>query len=246
MSDFTNLLVKSSPPDSHTLYQTDLLDIQIANSKAEIKSIADQIAMSKNLSVIDFSECEDLLKETGFIGKNDSLIFSKTDWDSSLKTGNLINVNETELDSVSYSLYTTSGMKVDMNLCSSTTTNIMMHLKNLNTTTNSNITAYDIHDVNSPYYNDRCIVIGENETTMATVDDKRENFDNLNYTCSGDCEFQKINTTNGYLSCDCNSSISDYEISPQYGRVILKVLENTNIEILKCYNQIFIFVNIIF
>ena len=197
--------------------------------------------MAKNLSLIDFASCEAIFKEKGIIGQNETITFSKTDWDSSLKTNSLDNVNKTGLNSVSYILYSSKGQKLDLSVCANTTTKIQMKLQDLNLTTNSNITAYDLHDVNSPYYNDRCIKIGFNESTIATVDDKRENFDNLNYTCSGDCEFEKINTTNGYLSCDCNASISSLEVAPEYGKLILKILESTNIEILKCYTVAFSF-----
>jgi len=233
-------MVNSNISNNELLYQTDLLTIQIGDSSPETKAQSDLENIQKKLSVIDFSSCEHFLKDNGYIKQNDSLKYSKTDWNSNLKLNDLENENSTDISSMTYSLYTQSGKSIDMNICSDSTTNVKIHLKNINIPS-SNFTEFDLYNVNSPYYNDRCLTITKNET-QATIEDKRSQFDSLNYTCSGQCTFQSINTTNGYLTCDCNTSLSNIEVAPEYGQVLLKVLKSTNIYIVACFQVAFSFV----
>ena len=125
-----------------------------------------------------------------------------------------------------------------MSLCSTTMTNIQMYLGDLNLNSNE---TYNF-DVKSSYYNDICTPMYKNETSIATINDKRENFDSKNYTCSGQCSFVNINTSSDYITCSCNSSISNIEVAPEFGKVILETFNNTNIMILECYQEFFLYV----
>jgi len=178
----------------------------------------------------------------GAIAQNDSIIFSKTDWDSDLKTGNQKNENSTLIDSVSYSLFSMQGIKIDMNLCNSTQTNIKIQLKGYNNTKNG---SDDLFDVNSAFYNDRCLPISSN-LSAATIDEKRAQFDNLNYTCGGTCTFQAIDPKTNYISCNCNSSLSNIEVTAEFGKIFLTTLESLNIMIVGCFYDFILYVINIF
>ena len=190
--------------------------------------------------MIDFSSCEQLLKDTNIINQNDTLKFSKIDWSSDTKTSSLQNENTTNLDAVSYSLYTLNGTKIDMNLCKNTTTQIQMYIGGINSTLN--VTGYNPYDVNDDYYSDICRPMSINDTS-ATLNDKRNSFPDLNYTCSSGCSYQQINVSTGYLSCNCNSSMANSQMAPEYGKVILDILNSTNIFILECYQTFLLFVS---
>ena len=220
------------------MLQTDLLSIQISNSDPEVKAKADYDSLVRNLSLIDFSACEHHLKDINLIDKNDSLTFSKIDWDADLKTNSLNNTNSTDLNSVSYSLYTMNGLKLNISLCSDTLTNVQMHLGDLKLNPNE---TYNF-DVNSSYYNDICTPMYKNESSIGTINDKRENVDSNNFTCGGDCTYVNINVSTEYITCSCNSSMSNVEVAPEFGKVILKVINNTNIMVLECYQQFLSFV----
>jgi len=241
LNNFTDFIVSANNSTNISkIYETDYFSLQISSSISDIKAKADQAAIFKNLSLIDFSSCEQHLKDINVIKQNDSLRFSKIDWNADTKSNSLINENITNLDSISYSLYTLSGEKIDMNLCKDTTTTILMHIGDFNISLNT--TGYNPYDVSDDYYNDQCRPMLANDTS-ATLNDKRNSFPDLNYTCSQGCTYQKINVSNGYLSCNCNSSLANSEIAPEYGKVILNILNSTNIFILECYHTFLLYVN---
>ena len=71
--------------------------------------------------------------------------------------------------------------------------------------------GYDIYDPNSPYYTDRCIPILKN-SSKTTILSRREEFDNITIECGTGCIFNGINTTTGYLNCQCLVKINSNEI----------------------------------
>ena len=243
VNKYTDILV-SSPSASNTsmLYQSDYLNVQISSSAQTDKDRTDSQSIAHNLSLINFQDCENLLRSTGVINKTDTIKFSKTDWSSALKTQQ---TNATsDMDSVSYSLYTGTGKKLDMNLCASTTTSISMHLNGLDKLNISKITDYNPYDLESPFYTDICMPIPINQTA-ATLDEKRKTFNSLGFICSAGCQFKSINIETGYLNCKCNSSNTDAH-APEYGEIFATVLNSTNIDIVKCYKVFLSMVIIIF
>ena len=83
INNFTDNLVSSNNSTNVSkIYETDYLSLQIASSDSDIKAQADQEAIFKNLSLIDFSSCEQHLKDINVINQNDSIKFSKIvlDW----------------------------------------------------------------------------------------------------------------------------------------------------------------------
>jgi len=127
-----------------------------------------------------------------------------------------------------------------MNLCKNKTTEIQMHINGLNIT-DLNITDYNPYDINDDYYSDLCRPMSKNETS-ATLNDKRGSFPDTNYTCSKDCSYQNIKPSTGYLSCMCDASLANNQIAPEYGKVMLDILNSTNILIIECYKTFLIFV----
>ena len=229
---FTEKIIASNLNSLENLnFKTDYVNIQIGNSTATSKFQADLDALSDNKSIINFDECEQYLKEIGYIKKNESLIYSKTDW-TDLQTSNTSSVKPAG-NTVSYNLFTKSGQKVDMNLCANIPVQISIKLKGLDF---KNLTNQDAYNISSDLYNDICLPIIKNDS--ANINDVRSGFDNLNYTCSGHCVFQAINITTGYIICKCNASEANIEVKPEYGKILLDVVNSTNIYILKCYNNL--------
>ncbi len=228
------------------MFQTNYISIQISDStKTKLKeSIKD--AMKKKLSVIDFSACETALKGIGLIRKNDSLLFSKTDWADTLKKS--INgsaaTNRTSEDAVTFDLFTSQGLKIDKRLCSNTTTVVDIHLNIDFSNIKKNNTLYDLFDINSEYYHDLCIPMKDN-SSVVTIQDRREQFDSLNYTCSGKCKLLRINLTSGYISCNCNSTDTKFEVTTDVGNIVLSVFNESNFLIVNCYNTSLKIVNFI-
>jgi len=239
VNKFSDSLVADSVGSNETkLYQTDLISIQVAKSDTESHKQANEEAIAKNLSLINFTDCQTLLQNTGVIAKNDSLIFSKTDWNADLKTSDTLNENSTKIDSVSYSLFSLKGVKIDMNLCKSTETNIQIQIKGLNTTDLGN---GELYDINSAYYNDRCKIMPKNQSAV-TINQKRSQFSSLNYTCGSKCSYQAIDLNSSYISCNCNSSQSNIEVSPEIGNIMLQTLDSVNAILITCYQDFLLYV----
>jgi len=247
LTDF--IVANKSNANFSKLYETKYLSIQIANSQNDTKMKSEFEALFKHLSLIDYSSCEQYLKDINKINDNETLTFSKIDWDDNTKTDYLNNENKTLFDAVSYSLYTESGQKLDMNLCNDTTTIIQIHLSGiynlsseLNNTDFNGLNPYDISD---SYYNDKCLPISNKNNTKSTLEDKRKYFDNLNISCSSGCIYQKINISSGYLTCKCKGSLANKQISPEYGKVLLSVINSVNILIFECFQTFVLYVSLL-
>ena len=122
------------------------------------------------------------------------MTYSKTDWSSNQNTESIANEKETNMNSVSYNLYTQKGVKIDMNLCANIDTNIQVKLNGLDGLVGSDKTGFNPYDINSSYYSDQCLPMSLNESSV-TIDEKRKSFTNLNFTCGGNCTYQSINLT---------------------------------------------------
>ncbi len=243
---FTDLVTKDSK-GKNLIINTKLLSVQFANSNNKSKSIMDEDAIENRLSVIDFSNCEKYLKDYGYLPRNQSIIFSKTDWNSILKSGARKNntSNVTKSSFVTYDLFTPNGTKINRSLCSETTAKIKIPLKNFNALNVTNLT-YDPFNSESPYFNDICKPMNKNETSF-TIQDRRNDFKGFNLTCGGGCSsYGKIDTNSGYITCNCKSSSSEAEVTPDFTDLILEVFKQTNFFIIKCYPILLKIVSIFF
>jgi len=230
------------------MLKTKLISIQLSSSDPTAKEENDAIAMQNKLSVVDFSSCEQTLKDNGYMSQNDTIVFSKTDWNPALESPPTDNAGMTKSASVSYKLYYTNGTEIDRNLCANTTTAINIPLKNmdqLNITQIDSLASkgYNAMDPESPYYNDRCIPIRTNDTE-ATIEDKRSQYGNVSLGCQGNCQVGGINTTNGYVNCICNSTDLSQDIGAKFENSLLSLITETNIEIAKCISTVFTYVSL--
>ena len=219
-------------------YQTDLLSVQIAGSDPESKTMADQLAAEKSLSIVDFSACEKLLKEKGVIPFNEILTCSKTDWNKNLLNSKTKGAGDS--GAVSFVIYNSKGEKVDTKLCDNKNARITIKLR----ISTAKIGPSQNFDITSPFYNDHCMSIALNEVS-ATINDRKESLTTNNITCATGCNYRTLNITTGYLSCDCMSTVSD-EVSPAYGKAASASEETFNMNMAKCYDQFLKYVIFIF
>ncbi len=178
--------------------------------------------------------------------QKEKIRFSKTDWNSALITQEKSNktANVTKSAAVSYDLFAENGTKINKTLCSSTKTDIKIPIKNFNSFNASNLT-YDPFNPNSDYFNDICRPMKINDSA-ATINTRRKDYKGLNLTCSGGCTYDSVNTSTGYLACQCNTSSTEEAVFPNFETAIMKVINKTNILILKCYQTAFQLVRIKF
>ena len=179
----SSLIAKNINNPEGVQFQSKLVSILVSKSdQLNIqKDTANSIA--KQLAVVDFSECEQYLKDNGLINKNEVLLYSKTDFSGSLKVSpNSTNTTSAMDSSVSYDIYASNGTLINKSLCSGVNTNINLFLNSLDI---SNLTYKN--DPNSTYFNSICTPMKINDTSYVLNDKRANEFDNKNSTCSVGC-----------------------------------------------------------
>ena len=145
LDKFTDLLIANKTNSTKPfIYKSDLISIHIGSFK--IKNDIDKMSIENNISLIDYSECEDKLKKLKVINLNDSIRFVKKDLNTALKIPPLLNNYSTDSNLVSYQLYNASGKPIDMNLCINTSSIIKIPLNISNSITNLNEFGYNLYD----------------------------------------------------------------------------------------------------
>jgi len=226
------------------LYETKLLSILISNSN-EINQYNDiKTAISNNQTIVNFNACETFLKTNGYLAKNETISYSKIDWDSLIKSNNTINTTNTP--SMSFDLYSNNGTQIDKNLCANIPTEVLIPIEGFNDEMRNNLTknGYELFNPNSTYFNDICIPMKLNDTAVV-MEDRSGEFNTANLKCSTGCRYNSINLTIGYISCLCDTNQKD-EIGTTYGKLLLDIFKQVNIEIIKCWQTILKYVSCIY
>ena len=190
-----------------------------------------------NISLIDFGECEKILKEYYSI---EYLIVFKRD----------VKLNNSYPLIVEYEVYSPEAdQKLDLSLCENKNIDIYIPLFLDNNTidlyNSMNEYGIDILNENNSFYNDICTPFSTDEGTDITLSDRQKTYYNENITlCENNCKYIYYNSSNGKAKCQCTvkNEISDIKII-SYDKMNIKVFFDvktiSNIEIIKCYKLIF-------
>jgi len=220
--------------------KNEFMTIQISSSDPANKAKNEEEAIKNGLSIIDFSNCENYLKDNGYIPKDEYIKYAKTDWNPAVSQKSVNTTsNASKSNSVTYNLYANNGTEIDMNLCANITTDVKMPIKNFANFNASNLT-YNPFDTKSDYFNDICLPMKKN-STATTIKDRRDEFKGESLSCGGGCEVGDLNTTNGYVTCKCDTASSD-DVFPQMASAVLNVFNDSNIFIAKCFSTCFNYV----
>ncbi len=243
---FTDKILKEYKGKGNLMMKTNLLSIQMSSSDPKEKKKAEAEAIKNKLSLIDFSTCEKFLKENGLIPPNESISYSKTDWNSKLDYPPSDNAGMQKGASVSYDLFAANGTKINRSLCKDTTTDIKIPLKNIDQLNLKLVDqvakkGFNIFDTESPYFEDRCIPMTDE---AETISDRRKQYPGKTLGCKGGCKMSGINSTLGYVNCVCNTTNSDAEVGTKFAKKLLGTLTDSNIEIVKCFNTVMVYVSL--
>ena len=191
----------------------------------------------RNVSLIDFGECEKILKEKYEI---DYLLIFKMD----------VKLNDSYPTFVEYEVYSPENKtKLDLSFCENTQIDIYVPL-NLDNDTNDlynsmNKNGFDIFNVNNSFYNDVCIPFTSNDGTDMTLNDRQNTYYNDNITlCESSCIYKSYNSTNGKAKCQCSVKTNITEMKTiSYDKIDIDVLLDiktfSNIELIKCFKLTF-------
>ena len=201
----------------------------ITTSKMEHKN--------KNISYIDFGECETKLKQENDI---DYLLIVKFD----------VKLNESLPTNVQYKVYDPLTKKdLDLSICSDDKIIIDIPMILVGETRdlyqNLSSIGYDILNTKDPFYNDICTTFSSNDETDIILSDRRRTYYNENLImCEDGCEYSSYDLDNNLVRCKCFVKKYDDEIKVidfEKGNLssFFDIKTYANIDVLKCHNLLF-------
>ena len=221
--------------------------IQTENVIFQISTIKDQENNDKlNISSIDLSDCEQIIKKKFKIPNEDELIIFKTD----------ICKEDSSAIFVQYEIYNPYTLEcIPLDICDDTTININVPVSlNENTEllySSLSNSGYNMFDLNDSFYTDVCTTYTtENGTDITLLDRKNLIYDNNKnvYLCQNGCQFVSYNGTTKRSKCNCNvqktltiTNIKDLKFDREefVNDFLLKSIKNSNFKVMKCYKLIF-------
>ena len=194
----------------------------------QISTLSNQLKV-RNITYIDFGDCESKLKSANNVNETEELILLKIEH----------KLAEIKIPIVEYVLFSPDGKrKLDLNECKNT---------RIHQFTEININKDEIfkYDTNGYYYNDKCSIDSENGIDKIIFDRKKEFNDNNMSLCEKNCDFNGYNSANKRVDCECyikESLVPFYNVTINTDSLINKlknIKDLINIEVIKCYKLIF-------
>ena len=219
---------------------------QITNTKNELELLSSgNISDNYNLSIIDFTECENILKDKYNIAEKDSLIFIKQE---------KLTDKESEKD-IQYECYEPyNKTKLNLSLCSEVNINLYVPLELSDETNNIaeqiKEMGYNMFDINDRFYQDICSPYKSSVNSDVLLSDRIDYiYKNEDSQCQGNCEFTSYFLGSRYLNCSCSveedsnnlketEKIDKFESKTVY-EMFYNVLKYSNYEVFKCYKLVF-------
>ena len=214
---------------------------QITNSINELELLKNK-SNNNNISIIDLSQCENILRKEYHINDNDSLIFVKNE-----KITN--KASKKDLNFEVYEPY--NKTKLNLSLCDDTTINIYIPMELSEETkqlyNQIKESGYDMFNINDPFYQDICTPYdSQSGTDILLVDRINYIYNNDDTQCQPNCHFFYYSIESHYMQCTCstNKDTNDNNLkkdkfsSKKIYESFYDVLKYSNYNILKCYRII--------
>ena len=226
-------IIKTCPSNANEsliIVTNDSYAFQITNSYNELKALNGLYSNEYNLSMIDITECENLMKEKGYLNEDQNLIILKCE-----KITNISNEKK-----VQYEIYhPESKLKMDLSVCS----NLKVDIYIPSAINESILYKYN---ASSGYYNDLCCPYTTEQNTDIILEDRRDEYVNNNMSlCEKNCIYSGYNTQTKNVQCKCDAKITfrliiDIEIDKDHLYNQFTQLEKlTNFYVVKCYKLLF-------
>jgi len=215
------------------IIEIDKIIVTLTTPKNQMENI------NNNMTTINIDKCESILKEYYNMSYNDSLYIMKIDFKQEK-----FNISKTEFDIYS-KLSGNHLVKLNKSLCNNSLIFLLVPIY-----ITGNIDKFNI---SSGYFKDICYAATSDNGTDITLSDRRKELINSNkIVCQENCEFSGYNYTTHKATCSCKVQESS-SLSFDYFHINkTKLFENfanfkniANINILKCYRNLFNKINII-
>ena len=220
---------------------------QVTSAKNELDLLMNgNLSENYIISIIDFSECENILKEHYHIAEEDSLIFIKQE-----------KITDKESDkNIQYECYEPYNfIKLNLSLCSGVSINIYVPLTISEETKKMaeemDKLGYNIFNLNDRFYKDMCTPYKSKIGTDIVLSDRVDYiYNNLDSQCQSNCKFVNYALDARYINCDCTvqeetiNAIQAKKIDPLEPKSILHmfyfVLKYSNYKVVFCYKLVFV------
>ena len=209
-----------------------------------------------NISVLDLTECEAILKKKYNIPEEEDLMIIKADFlnEQGINMTEFLGT-ETDYQIFSYSL----GAFLPLQACKEAEAEVTVynpfnndHLiyKFQSKTASVMSNGYDAFDVNSPFYHDVCSPFTNENGNDVLLDDRRKYYYNENVNlCEKNCTFLEYNTKAKTYSCRCGiKSVPGEGVEKYTSDVVTRkmpddfknyISRRSNIIVFKCASQVF-------
>ena len=194
--------------------------------------------INKNISIIDFGECEEKLKKVFGI---DYILILQIDIFLSTST-NIVMKYEV------YNPYTLE--KIDLSICNDMTINTYLPYsisdEDLELFIKLQESGYDLYNPNDSFYNDFCTpYTTDNKTDVLLSDRRLDYYKNISF-CEEGCTYKSYNYTCKKVQCECqinNEIDTDIDNIKFYSSLFLatffEIEDFSNIKVLRCFKLVF-------
>ena len=242
-------------PESKIIFGNNI-SIKLTSTRLEqetIEKIAGGEEPTTNISIVDLSACEAILKKRYGLSEEEELM---------ILTGDII-ANLTDIYSgnkVDYMIFSTSlGAFLPLSDCEKEYVEVPVtnpfDTQNLITQFQSKIGAvvsngYDVFDSGSPFYNDVCSPFTNENGNDVLLDERRSDYFNENLNlCEQGCTFVSYNLSLKMYTCNCpikttigqtfENKEETNEVEKELPESFYKKHKHSNIEVFKCSSQVF-------
>ena len=195
-----------------------------------------------NLSIIELTKCEAILKTKYHINENDSLIIVK----------NEVISDKASEKSVNYEIYEPyNKTKLNISLCDGTSINLYVPMElskdNKQIYEQMKESGYDMFNINDPFYQDICTPFDSANGTDILLSDRKDFiYNNDDTQCQPNCQLSQYSLESKYLNCSCSTNKNSNDANEKKDEFTAKkiyesfyeVLKYSNYNIIKCYKLI--------
>jgi hypothetical protein len=219
------------------LFYMENIYIENENWKIEVYNSIEHKEM-KNKSIIDLSECENIIREKYKMIKSDYFVILKIE----------IKRNDNPTNQIEYAIFNNQFKRIDLSICSETNMIIRNVLNFTQINYNSMISlgknGYDIFNPNDDFYNNVCSKYKTiNGRDIINKDRKYDFFQNYSL-CEENCKYNGLNFNDYTINCICSVKINITTNNNKFNFLsIYEIFYNpfyySNLKVIQCYQHFF-------
>jgi hypothetical protein len=240
---FTDIFIGNSTNHVDKILKTKIFTIQIIANNPNDTQKNNKKAIEEKISIVNFTQCENILKKEYNISQNTVLIMKKLEFTPKMDIKRANNLDASQGLTFEY-IDPKTMKKLNSSICSKINTPISIPFKRGNRLKMEEYeksalinAALDLYNNESPAYYSRCVKTNQIETGAdVSINYKRSQmFQNTSITCSSECEYDGLDE-NKYVKCNCKTS-GDKESSNTGDEFVFDPLPSMNYDIVLCHRE---------